>query len=137
MTRRALFAFMIGLLPLIGGGCAAGGPGTATDSDRELLTTEDLAPYGAQDAYAVIRRLRGHWFSTRSTGTQIDPTLGSGGLGQVKVYVDGVLRPDGLEALKQLTVNEIREMRHLDGRDATMQYGTDHGAGAILVFTGR
>lgn len=137
MTRRALFGLLIALAPLAVAACAAGGPGVGAGSDRELLTREDLAPYDAQDAYSVIRRLRGHWFSTRSTGTSIDPTLGSPGPGQVKVYVDGVLRADGIEALKQLTVQEIREMRHLDGRDATMQYGTDHGAGAILVFTGR
>jgi hypothetical protein len=48
-----------------------------------------------------------------------------------------VLRTDGVEALKEITVQEVREIRHLDGRDATMQYGTDHGAGAILVTTGR
>jgi hypothetical protein len=136
MNRRMFFALAIAVLPVAFAGCASGGGGAAT-GDRELLTLEDFAQYEAMDAYTVARRLRGHWFNTRSTGTMIDPNLGANNTAQIKVYVDGVLRPEGIDALKQLSIAEVREMRHLDGRDATMQYGTDHGAGAILVVTGR
>lgn len=137
MNRRVFLILAIALLPLGLGACAAGGAGGATGGDRELLTVEDFAQYEAMDAYTVIRRLRGHWFHTRSTGTMLDPDLGANNEMEVKVYIDGALAPRGVEALKELSINEVREMRHLDGRDATMQYGTDHGAGAILVETGR
>ena len=40
-----------------------------------------------------------------------------------------------MEALKELSVEQVREIRHLDSRDATMMYGTDHGSGAIQVTT--
>ena len=133
MHRRMFVA--LAFLPLALAGCAAGGSGTVTGTNREILTAQDLAPYEAMDVYSVIRRLRGHWYNTRSTGTMLDPQLGRQNQAEIKVYMDGVLRPEGVEALKQLNVNEVRELRHLDGRDATMQYGTDHGAGAILVIT--
>ena len=136
MNRRVFFALAIVMLPAALGACAAGGPGAASGSDRELLTLEDLEPYLAQNAYTVVRRLRGHWFNTRSTSTMMDPNIGANNQAEIKVYIDGVLRTEGVEALKEISVNEVREMRHLDARDATMQYGTDHGAGAILVLTG-
>ena len=71
------------------------------------------------------------------SGTAVNPALGTNDQSQLKVYVDGVLRPEGVEALREISVAEVREMRHMNSRDATMQYGTDHGAGAILVTTGR
>ncbi len=137
MNRRVFLALAIAVLPMGAGACAAGGAGAGTSGDRELLTLEDFAQYEAMDVYSVIRRLRGHWFHARSTGTMLDPDLGANNESQIKVYVDGALRTRGIEALKELSINEVREMRHLDSRDATMQYGTDHGAGAILVTTGR
>ena len=138
MTRRALFVFAVALLAAGLAGCAAGGAGTASsNTNRDLLTLEDLAPYEAMDAYAVVRRLRSFWLNPRATGSfGIDPDV-AGSQAQIQVYIDGVRSQDGVEALKQVNVSEVREMRHLDGRDATMQYGSDHGAGAILVVTGR
>ena len=145
MNRRVFFAVAIGLLPAALGACASGGAGAASGSDPELLTLADLEPYRAQDVYQVIRRLRSNWLNARGAqGTwQPNPTDPTGmpsraddlGEGQVKVYIDGVVRPEGMEALKQLSVQEVKEIRHMNSRDATMMYGTDHGSGAIQVFT--
>ena len=138
MNRRLFLALALAAIPLGLGGCAAGGAGAGGGGgDRDLLTVEDFGQYDAMDAYAVIRRLRGNWLNTRSTSTMMDPNIGANNQAEIQVYIDGVLRTDGVEALKQININEVMEMRHLDGRDATMQYGTDHGAGAILVTTGR
>lgn len=137
MNRRVFLALALAALPLGLGGCAAGGAGAGSSGDRELLTVDDFAQYESMDAYSVIRRLRGHWFNTRSTGTMMDPQLGRNNTAEIQVYIDGVLRPGGVNALKEINCGEVMEMRHMDGRDATMQFGTDHGAGAILVTTGR
>jgi hypothetical protein len=135
MNRRVFLALPIAFLPVVFGGCAAGGAGAASGTDRDLLTLEDLAPYQAQDAYSAIRRLRSIWLNVRGTGSYgVDPA-GAGAQSQIQVYVDGARRADGIEALRSLLCSEIQEIRHLDARDATMQYGTDHGAGAILVTT--
>jgi hypothetical protein len=68
--------------------------------------------------------------------TSEDPvTRNMSGQGEVQIYIDGVQMNEGIEALKNLSVREIMEIRHLDARDATMQFGTDHGSGAILVTT--
>jgi hypothetical protein len=89
------------------------------------------------DTRSVIRRLRGSWLNARSTSSTLNPSLGANDENQIQVYIDGALQSQGINALKDLPISEVREIRHLNSRDATMQYGTDHGAGAILVTTGR
>ena len=144
MNRRFFLGFGLVALPMFLGSCAAGGAGASSNRDPDLLTLEDLAPHAAMDTYSVIRRLKGSWLRTRSTGTmtntstgQLNSNLGSNDESQIKIYIDGSLRVAGVEDLKDLPVAEVMEIRHLNARDATMQYGTDHGAGAILVTTGR
>jgi hypothetical protein len=142
MDRRLFLAVALWVSPLGFAGCAAGGGGAGGGGDPDLLTAENLAPYMASDTYTVIRRLRGNWLRTRATGTMTDmrtgqanPNLGANDESQIKVYVDGSLRIEGVESLKSLPVEDVLEIRRLNARDATMQYGTDHGAGAILVTT--
>jgi len=143
MNRRVFLALAVVALPLALASCASGGAGSGAGRDPELLTLEDFANYQAQDTYTVIRRLRGNWLRTRgSSGTmtnietgQPNPNLGTNDESQIKIYIDGSLRPEGMEALRALPIADVREIRHMNARDATMMYGTDHGAGAILVTT--
>jgi hypothetical protein len=105
---------------------------------------EDLAPYRAQDVYQAVRRLRGTWLNARgaqgtwqpaATPDALPTRADDGGESQIQVYIDGVRAMDGMEALKGFSVELVQEIRHLNSRDATMMYGTDHGSGAILVIT--
>ncbi len=144
MNRRTLLALAIVLLPAALGACASGGGG-AGGANRDLLTEADLEPYLAQDVYQAVRRLRSTWFNAR--GTQGTPTATTdpehvgvsraddAGAAQVQVYIDGTRAMTGLDALRDLSVQLVQEIRHLNSRDATMMYGIDHGAGAIMVTT--
>ncbi len=146
MNRKVFLTLALAALPLGLGACASGGPGGGAAGgagrDPDLLTLEDLSSYDASDTYTVVRRLRGNWLRTRSTGTMtnvqtggVNADLGSNDESQIKVYIDGSLRPEGVNALKDLPAVDVMEIRHMNARDATMQYGIDHGAGAILVTT--
>jgi hypothetical protein len=108
------------------------------------LTEEELAPYRAQDVYQAVRRLRSIWLNARgSQGTwqpaanpdELPTRADDAGESQIQVYIDGVRDMRGIEALRDLSVEVVQEVRHMNSRDATMMYGTDHGAGAILVTT--
>ena len=57
------------------------------------------------------------------------------GESQIQVYIDGSRAVTGMDALRDLSVQQVLEIRHMNSRDATMMYGTDHGSGAILVTT--
>lgn len=124
MNRLLLIPVLI-----LGMACSSAGRSgkSSTPSNRSVLTTEEIAKAGSQDAYTAVRTLRPHWLSSR----------GASSFGQaptVKVYLDGSLL-GGPENLRQITVNSISSMRHMDGLEATQRYGLDHGQGAILVFT--
>lgn len=50
------------------------------------------------------------------------------------VYLDGV-RYGRVESLRNLNLEEIREIEFIDAGDATTRFGTDHLGGAILIRT--
>jgi hypothetical protein len=84
----------------------------------------------AADAYAVVSRLRPQFLRLRGT----NQSVGNAELLEIKVVVDNAGR-GGLDALRQIPVTTIKEIRYLNGTDASIQFGTNFGAGAILVFT--
>lgn len=134
MTIRSLRPLVVLLLAAAFAACASGGERTPAGVNRDILTRQELQAYDSQDAYTVIRRLRSSWLNARTTGSMSNPeNLGSES--QIQVYIDGVRTARGVDDLETIDVSQIREIRYLDARDATMVYGTDHGAGAILVTT--
>ena len=106
---------------------ATKGSGPSAHADRSLLNTEEIARAGAQDAYTAVQTLRPHWLSVRGASSFRQGVT-------VKVYLDGNLM-GGPENLRQITTSSIREIRYMDGLEATQRYGLDHGQGAILVST--
>jgi hypothetical protein len=52
------------------------------------------------------------------------------------VYVDRMYYGD-LESLKDISVTTIFEIRYLDFNAATVQFGTGHSGGIILILTKR
>ena len=101
------------------------------DRDRNLITTDEIEEISTTTAYEIVDRLRPSWLrnqgpvSIRSAGTATFPM----------VYIDEV-RSGGVEALNRVSSQIIREIRFINGRDATTRWGLDHGAGVILVLTG-
>jgi len=104
-----------------------GGP----DRDRNRISPEEIAAEPVMSAAELVERLRPAWL--RSRGPE---SIRSGAPSLPIVYIDGV-RSGGPEALRGIITQIIREIRFINGRDATTKYGLDHGAGVILVSTGR
>lgn len=130
MTRR----WRIGVLALgaVLAACASSGSGTTerqsrpASSSANLLTSDDLARTSAQDVFRAVEIARPNWLRIRGT------TSTTGVPDRVQVYLGGSHYGDA-NALRQVTVTSVSEVRYLDGREATTRYGTGHGAGAILV----
>jgi hypothetical protein len=117
-------------LALVSTACASATKRTDTDavgqSSSSLLTTEEIMKTGQPTAYRVIQTLRPQWLLVRRMGSS------SGRVETIKVYVQGN-RYGEVAALESLLSSTIKEIRHMDARDATTRYGTGHGSGAILV----
>jgi hypothetical protein len=80
--------------------------------------------------YEAIRRLRPAWLRPRGQAVLTGPDRES-----LRVYLDRQIFGD-IESLTNLMVRDVREIRYLDARQATLRFGTDHTLGAIVVITG-
>jgi hypothetical protein len=80
-------------------------------------------------AYEVVEQLRPEYLRNRGPTSVSRPTPP-----EAVVYLDGV-RQGGLETLRRIRKQTLREIRYMDAREATTLYGTGHRAGAILVVT--
>jgi hypothetical protein len=117
--------------------CAAASQGGQSGGRRSnVITAEEIASVTASNAYEVVQRLRSQWLVTRGVATTRDPSVEGTPSGGIVVYLDGV-RMGGVEALRDISVEQIRELRFIDAKDATTRYGTGHTSGVIEVYTKR
>ncbi len=114
-------------LALVMASCSSAGTGSASSRNSNVVTLEELAEVDYLTGLEAVRRLRPNWLRVRGQATF--SRQGSAG---IRLYVDGRPRDD-ISELGRIPATDIREMRFLTGREATMRYGTDHGDGAILV----
>jgi hypothetical protein len=106
---------------------------TKVKRQTNLISEEEISAIRAEaaDAYAVVSRLRPQFLRLRGTKESISEVTAPL---EIKVVVDNAGR-GGIETLRQIPTSILKEIRYLNGTDASIQFGTNFGAGAILVFT--
>ncbi len=114
-------------LALVMAACSSAGTGSATSRNSNVVTAEELAEVDYLSGLEAVQRLRPNWLRVRGQAT-----FNRQGSAGIRLYVDG-RRQNDISDLGNIRSSDIREMRFLTGREATMRYGTDHGDGAILV----
>jgi hypothetical protein len=134
---RATLLFLV----LVGGALSSGwaqeGSGAAKSAkpkrQTNVISQEEIVAIQteATDAYAVVARLRPQFMRIRGSKESISTSATPL---EVKVVVDNATRGD-LESLHQIPTSTLKEIRYLNGTDASIQFGTNYGGGAILVFT--
>lgn len=127
MTDRVLLA----ALALALAACATDPNSLPPRGNRNVISAEEIAAEPITTAHDLVSRLRPGWFRARG------PTSIRGGSPTLPlVYIDEV-RTGNLDALYRVSTQIIREIRFINGRDATTRWGLDHGGGVIMVLTGR
>jgi hypothetical protein len=102
---------------------APSGSATASRTSRDVILADEIATSGARTAMDAIRRLRPQMLQGRGVRET----------NEIAVYIDGN-RTEGTRAdLEQIPASQVKEIRYLNGQDATQRFGANHGAGAILV----
>ena len=119
---------LVGLVAALAVSCTP--PATARSSrDPNVITSEELVPLQASNAYDAVRRLRPNFLTSRGL-----TTLRGTDTGYPKVYLDRVLFGD-INSLKNLSVNGIREIHYYNGPEAAGRFGLDNVSGAIEVIS--
>jgi hypothetical protein len=125
--------------------CASSGSSTAAGGSRtssggqDVITEADIQGRAADAANAmqIIQKLRPQML--RNRGLAVLPTAGrtaeeAAAASLPRVYIDTIAYGD-LNQLTNVNANQIREIRYINARDATTQWGTGHMGGVILVLT--
>ena len=145
MRGRFVFALVAVALSMAcassGGGGGAGGSRTASGG-QDVISEADITGRAADAANAlqIIQKLRPQML--RSRGLAVLPTGGPNGrtaqeaaaASMPRVYIDNISYGD-LNQLSNVNASQIREIRYINARDATTQFGTGHMGGVILVLT--
>src|SRR4051812_19292010 len=133
MTKSSSIAgILAAILAIACAPAATTKPSSAAKNPNFISREEVVAVMGDNDnAYDVIRRLRPSFLRTRGTST-----MGLSGEPVLVVYLDMVkVSGSSFTNLKAISAAQIRSIEYLNGIDATTRFGTDHGAGAILIST--
>ena len=114
---------------------SASGASRTTRRNPEIIDEAEIASRAsdAANALQIIQKLRPQMLTGRGLASPTDVT---GESARPKVYVDNISYGD-LSTLSNLNATQIREIRFLNSRDATTQWGTGHMGGVILVTTKR
>jgi len=116
------------LITMTTAACAAGTRGSTPGISRRTLLGDEIRASSASTAYDAVAALRPEWLTRRGR-----PSIRSAE--ELVVYVDG-MRQGGVTSLRSIRATDIFQMEYLDGPSATVQFGTGHGGGVILVRIG-
>jgi hypothetical protein len=98
---------------------------TDESSNEDIVTGDQLMATEHGNVYDALLQLRRRWLAGRSITTRSGTT-------RVQVLV-GSQPMGGVDALRSLDPQSVKEVRFYTGRDATTLFGMDMGGGAIVV----
>lgn len=112
---------------VLAGGCASSNAAASRGGSRYVITDTELANVREQSAYEALQELRPTFLRSRDpvTPTHQDPT-------PIAVFVNGG-RTEGVEVLRTIRANTVKEMRFYEPTEANTRFGTGHNGGVIAV----
>lgn len=113
--------------------CGSSHEGSKATLSKEVLTAEEIATTSAITAFDAVRLRRPAFLTSRGPKSIVRGTRSTV---NPLVYVNDMLYGE-LEMLNNISVADIKEIRYIDPKDATIAYGTGHVAGIIMVITKR
>ena len=115
-------------LTLVIGGCYPGRANSGSGQNPDLIGNWELQELPDYNALEAIRRLRPAWLRA---GTR--PAVAVGRTSTFpRVHLNGVPLAS-FDQLEEISATDIREMRFLNGPDASTRFGTGYVNGAILI----
>lgn len=127
--RSAGVSLLVGAM-LVVGACASSGSSSGTPrGDRNTVTAEELAATSSTNLFDFVQRSRPLWLRTRGR-TSVNNE------GDIIVYLDDS-RFGGPEVLRQISPQNVQQVRFLDAGSAQQRFGVGHQHGAILVYSKR
>lgn len=99
------------------------------ETDRNLITSEQIEAAHVATAYDVIVKYRANFLHSRGPNSIILKTAK-----EPTVYLDNV-EYGLISSLRNIPAVQVAEIRFIEGWDAMTKYGSDHVAGVIQIYT--
>jgi hypothetical protein len=137
MRARVVVA---GLVAAISVGCSSSGSSSEastaarpTGRQQDVIAESEITARAgdAANALQIVQKLRPQMLRSRGL---VSPNDVTGEASMPRVYVDNVSYGT-LENLANINATQVKEIRFVNARDATTQWGTGHMGGVILVTT--
>ncbi|MFH0988417.1 MAG: hypothetical protein V1799_00180 [bacterium] len=112
-------------------GCAGTTDAVKSTSSSDILTGTEIETTSAYSAMDAVRIKRPTFLRARGP-----KAIGSVSRSNIKpvVYINGAYHGE-LESLNNILAATVKEIRYIEPGNATMQYGSGHVAGIIMVIT--
>lgn len=124
----ALVALVVGSV----GACSMSSSGqTASSSDRNTVSREELAATNSATVYEALERVRPQWLNTRGPVSMTDSQEA-----RPNVYMNGT-RVGELEYLREVYVVDVRELRFWPAGEASARFGMGNPRGVIEIIPRR
>lgn len=121
------------VLLLAAAGCATAGPHGAVDRDRNEITEAEIRGTTRSNAFELIQALRSDWLRQRATTAPLRRAgVAHAAPDDIIAYLDGQ-RLGTVEALRSVSVQDIRKLRRYSAGSAQQRWGNGHNNGAIEV----
>ena len=123
------------------GSLASGGGGRSRVLGSEIIRSEDLLEFPEMSVYDLLRQHSLLRFDRRSGGETIalqSVTLSNWGsyrLQAVVLRIDERREPDAVNALREMSIDDVGRIEILSRTEASARYGGDGYVGAIAITT--
>jgi hypothetical protein len=124
--------FLYFLCAIILSSCAPSTQGARSPSSRDVLKAEEIATTGALTAYDAITLKRPNFLRSRGPKS-VQGMHDERSTQYPSIYVNGLLFYGELDRLRDILVQDIKEIRYFDPPSANLQFGLGNSAGVILV----
>ncbi len=109
-------------------------PPAPANSDRSVLTTEELRANHDQFLYDIVQRMRPEWLREHGATSIAKGLAGSQNADLVQVYV-GQVRLGGPGVLERLETSAATSLKYYTPAEAQARFGPGHPNGAIQVLS--
>ncbi len=113
--------------------------GSAAVLNSEVIRAEDLVNFPEMSVYDLLRRHNKLRFDRRSGGEIIllatTRSMSGANMTGVQLRVDERRELGGVDALKEMSIDQVRRIEILDRGQASNRYGGDGWSGAISITT--
>ena len=111
-----------------------------TRGGPDLITAQEIASAGKSysTAYELVESLRPTMLRSRASTMTYNTSSGTSTNDAASIsviaFVDDV-RLGAVESLRQVPASQVKEIRYINGRDATTKWGTGYTSGVIQVIS--